>query len=164
MYPKSNLKLGTWKATCDRCGFDFHADQLKKTWNNYYVCKKCYEPREELDFLRGIPDDPSVPWVRKDGTDFTTGTVGDADKSLTIGVDDTTQTWSTALTANRACTLNSVSAKAGDVFNIYRTNSNAFTLSINSDATPIRVVTNNSLTNCRFNGTSWEVINVTALG
>lgn len=68
MYPKSNLKLGDWKATCDICGFDFHASDLRKNWRGLYVCKKDFEPREELDFLRGVPDNPNVPWTRPDTT------------------------------------------------------------------------------------------------
>lgn len=121
MYPKSNLKLGDWKATCDVCGFDFHASELRKNWRNLYVCKKDYEPREDLDFLRGIPDDPSVPWTRSDVIPPTGETVGDTSKTLTVSINSNIQTWNTELTDQRVVILSSVGARAGDRFIIYKT-------------------------------------------
>ena len=63
------LKLGDWNAICDRCGEKLKASKLQKTWDNYWVCRGCWEPRHEQDFIRGRKDDTSVPWSRPEGAD-----------------------------------------------------------------------------------------------
>ena len=55
---------GTWAAICDRCGFRFPSDQLKREWTGSMVCVPCWEPRHPQDFVRAIPDHQSPPWVR----------------------------------------------------------------------------------------------------
>ena len=62
-------KHGDHNAICDVCGFKFKASELKKTWDNFYVCSKDFEPRHPQDFLRGKKDDQSVPWSRPEGID-----------------------------------------------------------------------------------------------
>jgi len=61
---QNTLVIGDWNATCDECDFKFKASDLKKDWRNLYLCRDCYQPRHPQDFLRGHPDDPSVPWTR----------------------------------------------------------------------------------------------------
>ena len=60
----SYYKHGDWNAECDICGFKFKASQLRKTWDELYVCQADYEVRHPQDFVRGVKDDPSVPWER----------------------------------------------------------------------------------------------------
>ncbi len=60
-------KHGDHNAICDTCGFKFKASELKKTWDNMYVCSKDFEPRHPQDFVRGKKDDQSVPWSRPEG-------------------------------------------------------------------------------------------------
>lgn len=67
--PKTTFKKSDWLAICDRCGFKFHASQLKKTWDGFYVCKTDWEPRQPQDFLKGVKDDPSVAWTRPEQPD-----------------------------------------------------------------------------------------------
>jgi len=62
------LKLGDWNAQCDRCSFKFKASKLRKTWEGFYVCNACWEPRHPSDFFRLPPDDSSVPWTRLEDT------------------------------------------------------------------------------------------------
>lgn len=83
-YSLSNLKKGTWRAQCDRCGFDYHADQMKKEWNGLRVCKSCWEPRHPQEFVRGRKDDSSVPWTRSEGEDVETDTSGWADTKTDV--------------------------------------------------------------------------------
>lgn len=64
-----SYRKGDWLGICDRCGFKYKASQLARTWDNLYVCRECWEPRHVQDFLRGIPDDQSVPWTRPEGPD-----------------------------------------------------------------------------------------------
>lgn len=45
-------KSGDWLAVCDVCKFQFYASELKKRWDGYLVCKKDYEARHPMDFLK----------------------------------------------------------------------------------------------------------------
>jgi hypothetical protein len=53
-----------WKAICDRCGFQFPADQLIKDWQGLMVCHDDYETRHPQDFVKGVPDNTTPPWTR----------------------------------------------------------------------------------------------------
>jgi hypothetical protein len=64
--PRERLVHGDWNAICDRCGFKFKASELKKTWDNLYVCEKDWELRHPQDFLKSRRDDQAVPWTRPD--------------------------------------------------------------------------------------------------
>jgi hypothetical protein len=59
-------KHGTYNAICDTCGFKFKADQLQMTWDGFFVCDKCYEPRHPQDFVRAKLDRQRVPIARPD--------------------------------------------------------------------------------------------------
>jgi hypothetical protein len=49
---------------CDRCGFRFHADELKKEWQGFMVCETCFEPRHPQDLIRSVPDQQLKPYYR----------------------------------------------------------------------------------------------------
>jgi len=66
---RTYYKSGDWNAICDRCGRKYKASQLKKTWDNLYMCSKHYEERHIADFFRGRSDDQSVPWNRPEAGD-----------------------------------------------------------------------------------------------
>lgn len=53
-----------WKAICDRCGFRYRSDQLRKEWTGLMVCSEDFERRHPQDFVRGVPDRQNVPWTR----------------------------------------------------------------------------------------------------
>jgi hypothetical protein len=42
----------------------FKASQLKRHWKGYYVCVEHWEPRQPQDFVRGVPDIQTPPWVQ----------------------------------------------------------------------------------------------------
>ena len=65
----TSFKLGDWNAICDRCGFKMHASKLKKTWDNFMVCGRCWYPRHPQEMLRGVKDDQTVPFSRPEATD-----------------------------------------------------------------------------------------------
>ena len=49
-------------AICDRCGFQYKYQQLKKEWNGHKVCEECFEPKEpQLDPLPH-PADAQALW------------------------------------------------------------------------------------------------------
>ena len=57
---------GNWNARCDQCGLKWKASYLKKQWNNLMCCPICWEPRNQQDYLKGMPDRPAPPWTRPD--------------------------------------------------------------------------------------------------
>ncbi len=63
------LKLGSWDAICDVCGFKYKADQLKLRWDGLMVCPHDWEYRHPQDFVRGVQDNTSTPWSRPGSTD-----------------------------------------------------------------------------------------------
>jgi hypothetical protein len=60
---------GEWNTICDICGFKFKANQLKKTWDGFMECRKCWRPRQPQDFVRGTKDQQAVPWTRPEAPD-----------------------------------------------------------------------------------------------
>lgn len=63
------LRNGDWNGICDKCGKKFKFSDLKLEWDGLYVCTAngCWEPRQPQDYLRGIPDNMSVPISRPGG-------------------------------------------------------------------------------------------------
>jgi len=71
------LVLGDYNAQCYRCGGKRKASQMRKQWQGYWVCPEHWEPRHPQDFVKGVADNPSVPWSQPDnwsyvGPDLTT--------------------------------------------------------------------------------------------
>lgn len=61
---------GDWKAVCDSCGRLFKASQLKKRWDGVMVCSQDYETRQPQDFVRGVSDVQTAPWIRTEVQDI----------------------------------------------------------------------------------------------
>lgn len=64
--PEDYLKLGSFNVICDRCGFKYKNGETRIDWMGLRVCDKCFETRHPQEFLRGVPDDPSVEQPRPD--------------------------------------------------------------------------------------------------
>lgn len=62
--PNDYLDLGGWNAVCSMCGGKFKASQLIRHWQGMYRCERCWEPRQPQDFVRGVPDIQTPPWVQ----------------------------------------------------------------------------------------------------
>lgn len=60
----TTFRLGSWKAICDRCGAQRHAEGLRKEWTGLRVCRECWEPRHPQDRLKGKADRQAPPWTR----------------------------------------------------------------------------------------------------
>ena len=58
------LALDDWNAQCWECGKKFKASQLLRHWQGYYVCQAHWEPRQQQDFVRSVPDNQTVPWAQ----------------------------------------------------------------------------------------------------
>ena len=60
----SQYKRGEWKAFCDRCGTRYFGSQLRKEWTGLMVCQRCWEPRNQQDFLKGVKEKLVPAFVR----------------------------------------------------------------------------------------------------
>ena len=67
--PRNYYKHGTWNAICEVCGGKFKNEELLLRWDNKMVCRKDYEVRHSLDFLRTSQRELSVPWTRPEAGD-----------------------------------------------------------------------------------------------
>ena len=68
----AHIKLysrGNWNAICDVCGREYKSTDLRKRWDNLWVCFQDYEERQPQDFVRGVADTQAVPWARPEGAD-----------------------------------------------------------------------------------------------
>lgn len=65
----NRLKLGTWNALCQVCGFKFKADMLQKRWDGLWVCHKDWETRHPQDLIRVPKDSGKIPWSSPEPAD-----------------------------------------------------------------------------------------------
>lgn len=68
----SNITIyssGNWNVICDVCGKQYKSTDLRKRWDNLWVCFRDYEERQPQDFVRGVADTQAVPWSRPQGAD-----------------------------------------------------------------------------------------------
>lgn len=54
---------------CDRTGMKVRMSQTRKEWNGLRVRKESWEPRHPQDFVKGVPDNQSVPDARPEPAD-----------------------------------------------------------------------------------------------
>ena len=64
------LRLGDYNAVCFECGAKRKASELKKYWQGYYDCPEHWEERQPQDFVRGLPDNHTVPWAQPQSDAF----------------------------------------------------------------------------------------------
>ena len=127
---------GSWLAICDRCGFEYKGPELKKEWTGLMVCKKCWEPRHEQDFLRAKKETTTPPWTRPEPADGGVTSHGDVDATLYSQTDTILHYWDVELTANREVELDDAILSPtdnGSRFIIYRTAGGAGTLKVRDD-------------------------------
>jgi len=71
---RDEFKPHRHNAICDRCGFKYKSDQLRREWNGLRVCagpatNDCWEPRHPQEFQRFTPDKQAPEWTRPEGVD-----------------------------------------------------------------------------------------------
>jgi len=54
---------GSWNVRCQECDKKLKSVDVYRRWDGMYVGRECLEPRNPQDFVRGIPDNASVPWA-----------------------------------------------------------------------------------------------------
>lgn len=60
---------GEYNFFCDLCGRKEKSGNGVKTWDNHYVCRYHKEARNPQDFIKGVKDNQSLPWVRSEPAD-----------------------------------------------------------------------------------------------
>jgi len=60
----NSFKAGTWNAICDRCGFKYKSDELKKDWQGLMVCAADFELRNAQDLIKVRPETAIPDWTR----------------------------------------------------------------------------------------------------
>jgi len=58
------LAPGDWNSMCYRCGHKFKASMLERYWAGYWLCGRCWNPRQPQDFVRALPDKMTPPWAQ----------------------------------------------------------------------------------------------------
>lgn len=66
---KGEQRIGDWKVICDRTGFECWASETVLEWNGLRVRRQSAEQRHPQDFVRGVPDNPTVPFTRPESAD-----------------------------------------------------------------------------------------------
>jgi len=51
----SKVALPSYYFLCDRCHFKIRATRMRKTWEGYLTCEKCWEPRHPQDLIKIKP-------------------------------------------------------------------------------------------------------------
>lgn len=62
--PRDYYAWGQWNVHCSMCGRKLKSDEVEKNWMGQYRCPEHNEPRQAQDFVRGVPDDGSVPFAQ----------------------------------------------------------------------------------------------------
>ena len=77
---------GSTNCICQRCGMKYKRSHIKLEWTGLRVChgpntSDCWEERHPQDFVKGVADKQSMPWVRPEETDnfLTTNEIGEDD-------------------------------------------------------------------------------------
>lgn len=73
--PADFLDLGEWNAACALCGRKRKASTLKQIppgvqGAGLYACPDHWDFRQPQDYVRGIPDKMSAPWVQPETDTF----------------------------------------------------------------------------------------------
>jgi hypothetical protein len=62
---------GEWNARCSLCNKKMKASWMVRNWQGLYRCPEHNEPRQPQDFVRGIQEVITPPWVQPIGQIFT---------------------------------------------------------------------------------------------
>ncbi len=65
----NQYKPGDWNLICDVCGTKIKASESKRRWDGLIVCKRDFEFRHPMDFIKARTDKISVPFSRSEPVD-----------------------------------------------------------------------------------------------
>lgn len=79
-------RLGSFYRADDRSGFVTRAEKTRMEWQGYIVDRKLWEIRQPQDFVKGVPDDQTVPDPRSElPTPFVGPTATELSAAVTPG-------------------------------------------------------------------------------
>ena len=114
---------GDWNVICDVCGFKYKASDIKKRWDNLYVCADDWEPRHPMDFQKGFEDDPSVPFTRPETYTSVATTYGDGDVTIAWEQDNSNiHEWDEELSEDATVTIDPPLITSEQIITIRKTN------------------------------------------
>ena len=61
---RPKVEPGDWTVVCDVSGFRVLASETRKQWDNSIAWERVWTARQPQDYLRGIPDNMTVPFSR----------------------------------------------------------------------------------------------------
>ena len=64
------LALGDYNCICYECGRKRKASEMKKHWQGYWVCPEHWEPRQQQDYVRSVPEVITPPWTQPPSDTF----------------------------------------------------------------------------------------------
>lgn len=67
---------GEFYRICDRTGFKVRAPHTSEEWTGRIIRNRSWEERQPQDYVRGVPDDQTVPEPRPRQADASIGPVG----------------------------------------------------------------------------------------
>lgn len=68
-YKGTYARKGDWNVICDLSGFKVKASETTLRWDGLRVITRFCEPRQPQDFIKGVKDNPTVPWTRPETVD-----------------------------------------------------------------------------------------------
>jgi DNA-directed RNA polymerase subunit RPC12/RpoP len=57
---------GNWKYDCQRCGWTFPSEDIRKEWTGLYVCASCWEPKHPQLLIKVRPETAVPAFKNKD--------------------------------------------------------------------------------------------------
>jgi len=166
------LKHGDWNAICDQCGFKFKASQLRKTGDKdkpLYVCRECWDPYHPQDDLKGVPDNPSVPWSRPDSEVSVVTKIDNATYAYVYGTDEVVVDYYTPVSdTQKVFTIKDTGTEVnGSRVILYKTGGgNANLLVGATEGGNLKLITAgiNARLTAEYNGSTWRLVDYTTLG
>jgi len=66
---RSRWDNGSWLVICDQCGRKYKESELRLRWDGLMVCQGDWEPRQPQDYVHGVADIQTPPFVRSEQQD-----------------------------------------------------------------------------------------------
>lgn len=156
--------LGQWNVECDVCGRKIKSSSARKRWDGYWVCDADWEPRQPLDFIRGVKDDQSVPFSRPPNDLYTPIPVKTSNYALattdqTVQVDATSGALIMSLPASPTAMEQHTITKVDATNNSVTISGNGKLFCVSGVATNVLTKPNSSLL-VQYSGSCWNILGV----
>lgn len=86
---KDFFKDGEWNVIDPISGKKLKSSKMRRRWDGQMISEETLDPRHPQDFVRGVPDNQSVPFAYPEPTDQFVDDPGYDDSTLTAVPDGT---------------------------------------------------------------------------